>query len=114
MDTKKQRQRRHDNVRLAEIGNARSEQLLVVPTEYLWVLQYGTQAMASAHITVQEHSHLTRHDPFGCDQKQFYMFIVYLVHQVYCIHCGTTAEKGTSVFVSLQPRAPGGLLSCYS
>ena len=35
------------------------------------------------------------------------MFIVYLVHQVYCIHCVTTAEKGTSVvFVSLQPRAP--------
>ena len=32
-------------------------------------------------------------------------------------HCGITAEKGTSeVFVSLQPRAPGGLhvLSCYS
>jgi len=67
--------------------------------------------MASAHTTVQEHvGHLTRHDPFGCDQKQFYMFIVYLVHQVYCIHCCTTAEKGTSVvFVSLQPRAPGGL-----
>ena len=63
--------------------------------------------MASAHITVQEHGHLTRHDPFGCDQKQFYMFIVYLVHQVYCIHCVTTAEKSTSeVFVSLLPRAP--------
>ena len=42
--------------------------------------------MASAHTTVQEHvGHLTRHDPFGCDQKQFYMFIVYLVHHVYCI-----------------------------
>ena len=69
--------------------------------------------MASAHTTVQEHiGDLTHHDPFGCDQKQFYMFIVYLVHQVYCIHC---AEKGTSeVFVSLQPRAPGGLLSCYT
>jgi len=56
--------------------------------------------MASAHTTVQKHmhvGHLTRHDPFGCDQKQFYMFIVYLVHQVYCIYCGTTAEKGTSV-----------------
>jgi len=53
--------------------------------------------MASAHTTVQEHiGHLTRHDSIGCDQKQFYMFIVYLVHQVYCIHCGTTAEKGTS------------------
>jgi len=63
--------------------------------------------MASAHTTVQEHDHLTRHDPFGCDQKMFYMFIVYLVHQVYCIHCGTTTEKGTSeVFVSLQPRTP--------
>jgi len=68
------------------------------------------------HTTVQEHvDHLTRHDPFGCDQKQFCMFIVYLVHQVYCIHCSTTAEKGTSeVFVSLQPRALGGLLTCYS
>jgi len=44
---------------------------------------------------VQEHNgHLTRHDPIGCDQKQFYVFIVYLVHQVYCTHCGTTAEKG--------------------
>jgi len=72
--------------------------------------------MASARRTVQEHvGHLTRHNPFGYDQKQFYMFIVYLVHQVYCIHCGTTAEKGTSEeFVSLQPRVPGGLLSCYS
>ena len=28
-------------------------------------------------------------------------------------HCGTTAEKGTSeVFVSLQPRMPGGLHAC--
>ena len=28
--------------------------------------------MASAHITVQEHiGHLTRHNPIGCDQKQF-------------------------------------------
>ena len=74
--------------------------------------------MASAYTTVQEHvGHLTRHDPFGCDQKQFYMFIVYLVHQVYCIRCGTTAEKGTSeVFASLysQERLHGGLLSCYS
>jgi len=55
--------------------------------------------------------------PLWCDQKQFYVFIVYLIHQVYCIHCGTTAKKDTSeVFVSLQPRAPGGLhvLSCYS
>jgi len=36
--------------------------------------------------------------------------------QVYWIHCGTTAEKGSDVFASLQPRAhvPGGLLSCYS
>jgi len=51
--------------------------------------------MASAHITVQEHGHLTRHNPFGCDQKQFYMFIVHLVHQVYYIHYGTTAEEGT-------------------
>ena len=42
--------------------------------------------MASLHTTVQEHvGHLTRH---GCDQKQFYIFIAYLVHQVYCIHCG--------------------------
>ena len=63
--------------------------------------------MASAHTTVQEHGHLTLHNPSGCDQKQFYMFTVYLVHQVYCIHCGTTAKKGTSeVFVSLQPRVP--------
>ena len=32
--------------------------------------------MASAHTTVQEHiGHLTRHNPIGCDQKQFYVFI---------------------------------------
>ena len=35
MDTKKQRQHRHDGTRLTESGNARSEQLLVVPTESL-------------------------------------------------------------------------------
>jgi len=38
--------------------------------------------------TVQEQvGDLTCHDPFGCDQNQFYMFIAYLVHQVSCIHC---------------------------
>ena len=35
MDTEKQRQRRHDDVRLTESRNANSEQLLVVPTESL-------------------------------------------------------------------------------
>jgi len=35
MDTEKQRQRRRDDVRLTKSGNARSEQLLVVPTESL-------------------------------------------------------------------------------
>jgi len=35
MDTKKQRQRRRDDARLTESGNARSEQLLMVPTESL-------------------------------------------------------------------------------
>jgi len=35
MDTKKQRQRRRDDVRLTKSRNARSEQLLVVPTELL-------------------------------------------------------------------------------
>jgi len=35
MDTEKQRQCRRDSARLTEIGNARSEQLLVVPTELL-------------------------------------------------------------------------------
>jgi len=35
MDTEKQRQRRSDNVRLTESGNARTEQLYVVPTESL-------------------------------------------------------------------------------
>ena len=33
MDTEKQRQCRRDGARLTESGNARSEQLLVVPTE---------------------------------------------------------------------------------
>ena len=35
MDTKKQRQRRCNDARLTESGNARSKQLLVVPTESL-------------------------------------------------------------------------------
>jgi len=35
MDTEKQRQHRHDDTRLTESGNSRSEQLLVVPTELL-------------------------------------------------------------------------------
>jgi len=35
MDTEKQRQRRHNDARLTESGNARSEQLLVMPTESL-------------------------------------------------------------------------------
>ena len=35
MDTEKQRQCRHDDARLTESGNARTEQLLVVPTESL-------------------------------------------------------------------------------
>ena len=35
MDTEKQRQHRRDNARLTESGNARSKQLLVVPTESL-------------------------------------------------------------------------------
>ena len=35
MDTEKQRQHRRDDVRLTESGNARSKQLLMVPTESL-------------------------------------------------------------------------------
>ena len=35
MDTEKQRQRRRDDAKLTESGNARSEQLLMVPTELL-------------------------------------------------------------------------------
>jgi len=35
MDTEKRRQCRHNGARLTESGNARSEQLLVVPTESL-------------------------------------------------------------------------------
>jgi len=35
MDADKQRQCRHDNVRLSESGNTKSEQLLVMPTESL-------------------------------------------------------------------------------
>jgi len=35
MDTEKQRQCRRDDARLTESGNARSKQLLVVPTELL-------------------------------------------------------------------------------
>ena len=35
MDTEKQRQRRRSDARLTESGNARSKQLLVMPTESL-------------------------------------------------------------------------------
>jgi len=35
IDTKKQRQHSHNNARLTESGNTRSEQLLVMPTELL-------------------------------------------------------------------------------
>jgi len=63
---------------------------------FLGALISKDATMASAHTTVQEQGHVISHNSFGCDRKQFYMFIVYLVHQVYCIHCGTTAEKGTS------------------
>jgi len=35
MDTEKQRQHRRDDARLIESGNARSKQLLLVPTESL-------------------------------------------------------------------------------
>ena len=35
MDTEKQRRRRHNDARLTESRNARSKQLLVVPTELL-------------------------------------------------------------------------------
>jgi len=47
MDTEKQRQRRRNDVRLTESRNARSEQLLVVPTESLtnreWELLNGLE-----------------------------------------------------------------------
>ena len=46
MDTEKQRQHRRDNARLTNSRNARSEQLLVVPTESLtnrvWLEWIGT------------------------------------------------------------------------
>ena len=35
MDTEKQRQRRHDDARLTESRNTRSEQLLMMPTKLL-------------------------------------------------------------------------------
>jgi len=39
--------------------------------------------MGCAHTTVQERvGYLTHHNPFTCDQKQFYMIVAYLVHQV--------------------------------
>jgi len=54
----------------------------------------ATVHMASAHTTAQEYvGHLTRHDPFGCDQKHFYTFIAYLVHHIYCIHCGYHCKR---------------------
>ena len=78
---------------------------------FLGALISKDATMASAHTTVQELiGHLTRHDPIGCDQKRFYVFIF---GSSSILHF--TVVKGTSeVFVSLQPRAPGGLLSCYS
>jgi len=46
MDTEKQRQRRRDDARLTESGNARSEQLLVVPTESLTNRVANQQSLA--------------------------------------------------------------------
>ena len=50
IDTKKQRQHRHNNARLTESGNTRSEKLLVMPTELLtdsewlpWKLLSGSE-----------------------------------------------------------------------
>jgi len=40
MDTEKQRQRRHSNMRLAESRYTRSEQLFVMPTESLTKLEW--------------------------------------------------------------------------
>ena len=68
---------------------------------FLCALISKDATVASAYTTVQEHVvHLTRHNPSRCDQ---------LEEAVLYVH---SAEKGTSeVFVSLQPRAHGGLLS---
>ena len=40
MDAEKQRQRRHNDGRLTESGNARSEQLFIMPTELLTIREW--------------------------------------------------------------------------
>ena len=74
MDTEKLRQRRRDDVRLTESGNARSKQLLVMPKESLtyrkWLpgeLLSGLQRLHHAMRAVQASLifHIFEHsDPF--------------------------------------------------
>jgi len=47
MDTEKQRQHRRNDVRLTESGNARSEQLLMMPTESLTNREWLTGELLS-------------------------------------------------------------------
>ena len=65
IDTKKQRQHRHNNTRLTESGNARGEQLLVVPTELLtdsewlpWKLLSGSECLKALLVFTNEISDL--------------------------------------------------------
>ena len=88
---------------ICNIDNLRANCLLHDPDIVCIVESWLDSDIENSELHISGYQ-FVRHDRFGCDQKQF---IVYLVHQVYCIHCGTTAEKGTSeVFVSLQPRMP--------
>ena len=50
--------------------------------------------VASVHTTVQVTWLVMI--PFGCDQKQF-LFITYLIHEVYCIHCGYHCKRKVPV-----------------
>ena len=56
----------------------------------------ATVHMASAHTTAQEYvGHLTRHDPFGCDQKHFlYVHSVFSPsHILHSLWVYTTARE---------------------
>ena len=81
---------------LKSIDSALYYLLVHIPGSFFGVLEFLIGAtVASPCTSVLEHDdHFTHPGPFGCDQKQFYMFIAYLVCHVYCIHCAYHCREG--------------------
>ena len=63
MDTEKQKQHRHDDARLTKSGNARSKQLLMVPTESLNIrLVAGVGALCTQSFLLPKQAIITHLD----------------------------------------------------